>query len=1093
MKSKILAYICLFAIIFFSANLFLPAIDTKDTVFLGQPAISSAGIAFAYAGDLWTADAEGKNPRKLTSDLGIESNPVFSPDGKWIAFSAQYEGNTDVYIVSSEGGIPKRLTWHPYPDVVQGFTPDGKSVLFTSARYAFTRAWNHLFAVPVEGGFPERLEIPYVYRAAYSPDGTRIAYNPLADAFTQWKNYRGGQASTILIYNRSDHSVEKIPQPEGRSNDVNPMWMRDKIYFRSDRNGEFNLFSYDTKTKKIEQLTDHKDFPVLSASCGAGKIIYEQGGYLHIFDFGTQKSSRITIGVAADLLELRERFVKGARYIRDASISPSGARAVFEFRGEIVTLPAEKGDFRNIIQTPGIHERSPVWSPDGKFLAYFSDESGEYELHVRGQDGKGEVKKYKMNGAGFYDEPVWSPDSQKISYADNSWSLYWIDLESGLSKKIASEYLYGPTRIRTVYSSWSPDSKWIVYTLNTQTYIQKVYVYSLEKDKSFAITDGLSEVSEPAFDPSGKYLYFFSSTDAGPVKQWFDMSNADMTMTNSLYLAVLRKDLPNPLAKESDEEKEKAEEKPKEEKDKEAKKEEPFSIDFDGINQRIVALPVSAGSYRSLQVGESGHIYYLEYPPRAISVFGPGREGAKLHKFDLKTRQDEVVMESINGYILSADKKKMLYVARDTWGIVALSEKMQAGQGKINVESIEVKINPRAEWPQIFYEAWRVNRDYFYDPNMHGCDWKAMKEKYARFLPHLSCRSDLNRLIQWMSSELAVGHHRVGGGDFLAEPKSVPVGLLGADYEIVNGRYRFKKVYGGLNWNPELRSPLTEPGVDVKAGEYILAVNGKDLRPPANLFSAFENTADKIIEITVGPAPDGTGSRIVQVVPIANETALRNRDWVEGNLRKVEEATGGRVAYVYVPNTSTLGHTYFKRYFFPQAHKDAIIVDERHNGGGQVADYYIDHLRKPFISMWAMRYGADLKTPSASIQGPKVMLINETAGSGGDLLPWMFRKFGLGPLIGKRTWGGLVGVLGFPVLMDGGMVTAPNLAIWTEDGWVVENEGVPPDIEVEITPADMIAGRDPQLDKAIEVVMDMLKKNPPQMLQRPPFPVRVRE
>ncbi|MDH7512911.1 MAG: PDZ domain-containing protein [Clostridiales bacterium] len=1110
MKSRILSFFAFFSTMFLSATLFLPAIDTKDTVFLSQPALSATAIAFAYAGDLWTADTDGKNPRKLTSDLGLESNPVFSPDGKWIAFSAQYEGNTDVYILSAEGGIPRRLTWHPYPDMVQGFTPDGKSVLFTSARYAFTRAWNHLFTVPVEGGFPEQLEIPYVFRAAYSPDGTRIAYNPLADAFVQWKNYRGGQASTILIYNRRDHSVEEIPQPEGRSNDVNPMWIGDKIYFRSDRNGEFNLFSYDTKTKRIQQLTRHEDFPIVSASCGAGKIIYEQGGYLHIFDPQAQKSSRLTIGVAADLLEIRERFVKGARYIRNASISPTGARAVFEFRGEIITLPAEKGDFRNITLTPGVHERSPAWSPDGKAIAYFSDESGEYELHVRSQDGKGEVKKYKLSGAGFYDAPVWSPDSQKISYADNSWSLYWIDLKTGVSKKIGSEYLYGPTRIRSVYSSWAPDSRWIVYTLNTQAYIQKVYVYSLEKDKSFAVTDGLSEVSEPVFDPGGKYLYFFSSTDAGPVKQWFDMSNADMTLTNSLYMAVLKKDLPNPLAKESDEEKGIIEEKANKEKAREEKaaqvgkeaktepapakkKEEAVSIDFEGINQRIVAIPVSAGSYRNLQVGESGHVYYLEYPPRAISAFGPGAEGAKLHKFDLKTRKDEIVMEGINGYILSADKKKMLYVSRETWGIVALSGKIQSGQGKINVDSIEVKINPRVEWPQIFHEAWRINRDYFYDPNMHGCNWKAMKEKYAEFLPHLSCRSDLNRLIQWMCSELAVGHHRVGGGDSFAEPKSVPVGLLGADYEIANGRYRFKKVYGGLNWNPELRSPLTEPGVDVKAGEYLLAVNGKDLRPPVNLFSALENTAEKIIEITVGPAPDGTGSRTVEVVPIANEAALRNRDWVEGNLRKVEEATGGRVAYVYVPNTSTLGHVYFKRYFFPQAHKDAIIVDERHNGGGQVADYYIDHLRKPYISMWAMRYGADLKTPSASIQGPKVMLINETAGSGGDLLPWMFRKFGLGPLIGKRTWGGLVGTLGFPVLMDGGVVTAPNLAIWTEDGWVVENEGVPPDIEVEITPADMIAGRDPQLEKAIEVVMDLLKKNPPPKLRRPPFPVRVKK
>jgi len=1120
MKFRWLASLLFFMLITVWASA-VSAIDTKDTLLLSQPAVSAAKIAFVYAGDLWVAEADGKNPRKLTSDLGVETNPVFSPDGRWIAFSAQYEGNTDVYIIPAEGGIPRRLTYHPAADLVQDFTPDGQAVAFTSPRDSFARSWYHLFTVPVEGGFPEQIPLPYVYRARFSPDGSRIAYNPIPDAFLQWKNYRGGQASTIAIYRRSDHSLEKIPQPEGRCNDVDPIWIGDKIYFRSDRNGEFNLFSYDLKTKQIRQITKYDDFPILNASGGAGKIIYEQGGYLHLFDPQTEKSTKLTIGVAADLLELRERYVRGARWIRNAHLSPSGARAVFEFRGEIVTFPAEKGDFRNITQTPGVHERSPVWSPDGRFIAYFSDESGEYALHVEPQDGKGEVKKYKLNGAGFYDAPVWSPDSQKIAFADNSWSLYWIDLKSAAIKKIASEYLYGPSRIRSVYSSWSPDSKWLVYTLNTQSYIQKVFVYSLEKDKSFPITDGLSEVAEPVFDPSGKYLYFISSTDAGPVKQWFDMSNADLTATYSLYLVVLRKDLPNPLAKESDEEKGKPEEKTSAEKPRaekssaaaaespapqtkpqpqsrageEGKKEETV-IDFDGLNQRILALPIPAGNYRNIQVGESGHIYYLEIPFTPLGAMmaqmGQGPAGAKLHHFDLKTRKDEVVVEGINNYLISADKKKILYAARDTWGITNLAAKIQVGQGKINVDSIEVKINPLAEWRQIFYEAWRINRDYFYDPNMHGCNWEAMKKKYEKFLPHLACRSDLNRVIQWMCSELAVGHHRVGGGDSPFEPKRVQGGLLGADYEIANGRYRFKKIYGGLNWNPELRAPLTEPGVNVKAGEYLLAVEGKEVKPPANLFSFFENTANKIIEITVGPNPDGTGARTVQVVPIADESALRNRDWVEGNLRKVEAATGGRVAYVYVPNTSTQGYIYFRRYFFPQAYKDAIIIDERFNAGGSIADYYIDWLRKPFISMWAMRYGADLKSPSASILGPKVMLINEVAGSGGDLLPWMFRKFGLGPLIGKRTWGGLVGILGFPVLMDGGSITAPNLAIWTEDGWVVENEGVPPDMEVEITPADYIAGRDPQLEKAIEVVLDLLKKNPPPKLQRPPYPIRVR-
>jgi len=1093
----------LFLLAFILPASFVSAIDINDTMLLSQPAISSSRIAFVYAGDLWVADINGKGVRRLTTDIGVESNPFFSQDGSLIAFSAQYEGNIDVYLVPVEGGIPKRLTWHPGPDIVQRFTPDGQAVLFTSPRATFTNRYTQLFTVPIKGGYPEALKIPNAFRATYSPDGTRIAYNPLYDAFTQWKHYRGGTVSVIWIYKFSDHSVEKIPQPEGRSNDAGPMWIGDKIYFRSDRNREFNLFSYDLKTKEIKQLTQHADFPVLNASAGAGKIIYEQGGYLHIYDPEKAQSTKLTIGVAADLLELRERYVKGARYIRNASISPSGARVVFEFRGEIVTVPAEKGDPRNLTNSTSSHERSAVWSPDGKSIAYFSDESGEYELHVRSQDGKGDVKKFKMIGAGFYDSSVWSPDSQKISYADNSRTLYWVDLKTGVSKKIASEYLYGPSRIKTIYSSWSPDSKWIAYTLNTEAYIQKVYVYSIEKDKSFPITDGLSEVSEPVFDESGKYLYFFCSTDAGPVKQWFDLSNADMRMTSSIYLAVLKKDVPSPLAKESDEEKgvEKKEEKgpqkevkgsPKEEKPKEPspKPAETFSIDFEGLNHRIIALPLPSGSYRDLQAGEADQIYYLEDAPVPDGGFGPGGRLATLHRYDLKTRKDEVIMSDVNNYLLSADKKKILYVSRDAWGIVSSAAKVEPGQGKMNIESIEVRIDPLAEWNQVFHEAWRINRDYFYAPNMHGVDWNAMRKKYAVFLPHLGCRNDLNRVIQWMCSELAVGHHRVGGGDFLNQPKSVPGGLLGADYSIENGRYRFKKVYGGLNWNPELRSPLTEPGVDVKEGEYLLAVSGKELRPPANIYSFFENTAGKIVEITVGPNPDGTGSRTVLAVPIADEYALRNRDWVEGNLRKVEEATGGRVAYVYVPNTSTLGHTYFKRYFFPQSYKDAIIVDERFNGGGSIADYYIDILRRPFISYWNMRYGADLKTPSGSIQGPKVMLIDETAGSGGDLLPWMFRKFGLGELIGKRTWGGLVGTLGFPVLMDGGSVTAPNLAIWTEDGWVVENEGVPPDIEVEQWPADVIAGRDPQLEKAIQVIMEELKKNPPKKLKRPPYPIK---
>jgi tricorn protease len=510
-----------------------------------------------------------------------------------------------------------------------------------------------------------------------------------------------------------------------------------------------------------------------------------------------------------------------------------------------------------------------------------------------------------------------------------------------------------------------------------------------------------------------------------------------------------------------------------------------MKVDIETIQDRIVAFPIKKGNYSMLGSANNGAVFYIKGSDDPDSP-------AMLHKYDLKKRKDSEVME-LDGYILSADGKKMLYNKKDTWGITTAGEKPEAGKGLLNIADIQVKIDPRIEWPQIFDEAWRINRDYFYDPGMHGADWKAMKEKYSAFLPDLACRSDLNRLIQWMCSEISVGHHRVGGGDFLNTPGAVKGGLLGADFEQTNNRYRLKKIYGGLNWNPGLRSPLTEPGINARTGEYILAVNGKDLKTDQNLYSFFENTAGKIVELTLGPNPDYTDSRVVRVVPVENEYSLRNRDWVEGNLKKVTEATNGQVAYVYVPNTAEEGHEYFKRYFFPQADRKAIIIDERFNGGGLIADYYIDILRKPYQSHWNMRYGADLKTPSASIQGPKVMIIDETAGSGGDMLPWMFRKFEVGTLVGKRTWGGLVGTVGFPELMDGGGVTAPNLAIWTKDGFIVENVGVAPDIEVEQWPALVISGRDPQLEKAIEVALKELEKNPQIDPQRPAYPVRVRK
>jgi tricorn protease len=1074
-------------------------IDTKDTRMMSQPALSENNIAFIYAEDLWVAGIDGSGPTRLTVDEGIESDPCFSPDGRLIAFSAQYDGNTDVYIIPSSGGVPTRLTWHPANDMVRGFTPDGSRVLFASSRFVFSGRYNELFTISITGGFPERLQIPNGWSACYSPDGKYMAYTPLSPQYLQWKNYRGGTISNIRIISLSDHSVTGIPQPEGGCNDADPMWEGSQIYFLSDRNGEFNLFSYDINTSEVRQLTTFSEYPVLRASAGKDRIIFEQGGCLHIFKIPAGQSEKLTIGIAADLQELRPRYVKGNNYIRSADISPSGSRVVFDFRGEIITIPAEKGDPRNITLTPGAHEKFPSWSPDGKSIAYFSDESGEYELHIKSQDGKGDARTFMLNGTGFYAFPEWSPDSKKISFSDNGRNLYLLDIESGNITKIDSDELYVPGPFRKMFSSWSSDSRWISYTKVLRTNFKTVYIHSLDQRRSFPVTDGLSDASDPVFDPGGEFLYFFASTDAGPVINWFDLSNQDMRMTNSIYLVTLRKDIISPFMKESDEEDSgtvKTEQPKPEIKNKKKPASVPsqplpeksgiLKIDLEGLSQRIINVPVKAGNYSDLSAGETGEILYIVRP----SV---PSESSKLRKYTIKDRKDEEVME-LDGYIVSSDRKKMLYFkGSDVFGITNAGKKPEAGKGLLNTGAISVRIDPLLEWPHIFNEAWRVNRDYFYDPGMHGADWKAMKEKYSKFLPDLACRNDLNRLIQWMCSELSVGHHRISSpGDRLNNPPRVGGGLLGADYKITDNRYQIVKIYGGLNWNPDLRSPLTEPGLNIEEGNYILAVNGKDLTADENIFSYFENTDGKIVELTIGIKPVYEGSRTVKVVPVGNEYSLRNRAWVEGNLKKVTDATAGQVAYVYVPNTAAQGHEYFKRYFFPQVNRKAIIIDERFNGGGSLADYYIDILQRPLQAYWNSRYCNDTKSPSASIQGPKVMIIDETAGSGGDMLPWMFRKFGVGILVGKRTWGGLVGILGFPEFIDGGSVTAPNIAIWTKEGFVVENAGVEPDIEVEQLPAEIIKGRDPQLEKAIEVALSELQKNPPEEPVRPPYPVRVR-
>ncbi|HEX8333878.1 MAG TPA: PDZ domain-containing protein [Segetibacter sp.] len=1061
--------------------LFSLAQNTNDTRLLWQPTISKNAIAFIYAEDLWVANRDGSYPRRITVSEGSESNPVFSPDGSMIAFTGQYDGNTDVFVVPAAGGVPKRLTWHPGADLVRDFSPDGKKILFASQRNSFTTRYYQLFTVDINSGGEQQLAIPNAFWASYSPDASSIAYTTIPDAFEQWKHYRGGTMSRIWLYDTKSHKVVEIPKPKGGSNDTKPVWEGNKVYFRSDRDGEFNLYSYDVAAKSVSALTKNKDFPVSSLEGSGDGIIYAQAGYLHVYNPSNNNTSKIKVGIAADLLDQRERFVKGDQYIRSATISPTGTRIVINYRGDILTLPAQKGDVFNLTNTTGVHENQPAWSPNGKSIAYFSDASGEYELHIKNQDGTGETQVIKPGGAGFYSNIHWSPDSKKIAFVDNGRTLYVTDIAPAKTSKIAQDDNYLPGAYRDLFGSWSADANHIAYTTIAQTNFQRAYVYSLSENKSYAVSDGYSNVTEPTFDPSGKYIYMLASTDAGPVVNWFDQSSNDMEQTNAIYLVTLQKSVISPFAKENEIEPvtDTASSKAPYKADSNRTR---LRIDWDGIQNRIVAFPLPTGRYRSLSAVKEGELFYLADAPHSSAP-------TSLNLFTFKKRKSENLMPA-DGYSIAAKGEKTLFVTGGKWGIVATGQK-PTPESMINTSSIQVKINPKEEWKNIFDEAWRVNRDYFYDPAMHGTNWAAMKKKYEVMLPDVASTNDLYRVMQWMFREVAVGHHRFNAsGDRRVNPEFVPGGLLGADYETNNNRYRIKKIYGGLNWTPSLRSPLTEPGVNVNVGDYVLKVNGADVTADKNFYSYFENTAEKIVTLTVASSADGANSRTVKVVPVANEVALRNRDWVEGNMRKVSEATNGQVAYVYVPNTGGGGHEYFKRYFFPQANKAGIIIDERFNGGGQLADYYIDILKRPLQSYWRYRYGKDQKAPNASIQGPKVMLVDETAGSGGDYLPYLFRKAKLGTIVGKTTWGGLVGVLGYPTLLDGGVVTAPNLAFFDENGFGIENEGTPPDIEVEQWPADVINGRDPQLEKAIQIVMDELKKNPPTKAPTPKFPVR---
>lgn len=1125
---RLFVYLALFT----SVTIFDSAVaqGNRQTRLLRTPTVSATHIAFAYANNIWIVPRAGGNAQRLTSFQGQTVNPRFSPDGKWIAFSGEYAGNQDVYVVSAEGGEPRRVTWHPGTDNVQGWTSDGKSIMFTSSRATAAPGGTPRFwTVPVAGGVEEPMALPRGFQGKISPDGTRIAYRMNASWDEERRNYRGGQNRPIWIVDLKTYDLVLPPWTD--SKDVDPVWVDDTVFFISDRDGVANVWQYQTNSKKLSQVTRFKDFDVKSLGSGPGTVVFEQAGYIHSLDPGSGRTQIVNITAAGDFPWMMPNWTDVTSRMTNLVVSPTGKRVAVEARGEIFTIPAEKGDVRNITNSSGSAERDPAWSPDGKFISYFCDKSGEYKLMIESPDGLTPPREITLEKPTRYYTPSWSPDSRKILFTDTNLKVWVLDVASGQAKVVGSDPWMVPQR--TLNPVWSPDSKWVAYASRLRSLYHAIFVSNVETGETKQVTDGLADAVWPAWDASGKYLWFLASTDFGLRSQWLDMTSYDRQTTFGLYLAVLKKTEPSPLLPESDEDRGVGSATPTpspgggarpdptasptdavqgEQPSPATRRPRPavtVQIDFDGLPQRIIAVPgVPERQYSQLRSGSDGTVFYLETRPGVQGQGGPGAPppGSELLRYRLSERKVTPFVSSVAEFKLSADGRKLLYRTPTPFGgpgagggtpsppalflIDTERAPTQPGQGRLNA-TLRMYLDPKEEFKQIFNEGWRLQRDYLYVTNMHGTDWPRMKQMYGEMLPHVMHRADLNYLLDNMGAEIAVGHSYVRGGDMPDVPPS-PGGLLGVDFIIENGRYKVTRIYDNESWNPDLRSPLATPGANVSVGDYILAINGIDLKAPDNIYRLLDGTANRQTSLTVNSTPSMQGARQVTVVPVPSEQGLRTRAWVEANRRLVDKLSDGQLAYVYLPNTGQPGYQSFNRYYFSQQDKKGAVIDERYNGGGSAADYIIDVLQRDFDGYFNNVAGDrfPFTSPAAGIWGPKVMIINEMAGSGGDLMPYMFRRRKIGLLVGKRTWGGLVHTADTPPFVDGGSMIAPRGGFFTRDGkWAVENEGVGPDIDVENWPKDIIAGRDPQLERAVAEAMRQLKERPvDRHVKEPPPP-----
>lgn len=1066
------------------------SIDAQGTRMLRDPDVGPTHLVFSHANDLWLVDRAGGDARRLTSADGAEADPVFSPDGRWIAFTGQYGGNLDVYVVPATGGEPQRLTWHPGEDVVQGWTPAG-DILFRSGRDAHpTRLWR-LYTVGVDGGLPRPLAALQAYQGEMSADGGWLAYQEIGYWDPEWRNYRGGQAQPVSVV--STTTWERVTPPWEGERHMAPVWMDGVVYYLSERDWASNVWSWNPASGDERQLTFHADFDVKSLGAGDGVVVYEQAGYLHALDPATGTTRRLEIRVTGDLNWSRPRWEDvPASDLRDARLSSQGKRALFEYRGDLFTVPAEHGSWRNITRSPGVADRHAVWSPDGDRIAWFNDDGGEYGLVVADQHGAN-ARRIDIPDPTFFFVPTWSPDGTRLAFTDTDYRLLVVDLASGALTHVDTDRYAHPQR--SMDPVWSPDSRWIAYARRLDNQLRAIFIYDTRDGEARQLTDGMADAISPVWDEDGKYLYFLASTDYGLNTGWLDMTSYDRPVTRALYVALLRDDESSPFSPGSDEEVREADA-GEDDDDQPDDQSEPGAaaevvIDFVGLDRRIVDAPnLPLRNYDGLEEGPAGHVFVRE------SV--PNQEGVTLHRYDIEERKAEVFLQRVDDVATSHDRKKLLYRAGSNWTVVDTGNAPPTGDGgRLSLGGLRILVEPRAEWAQMLRDGWRFMRDFLYVDNVHGAPWDDVWNWYSPWLADVNHRSDFNHLLDMLSGEVAVGHSYVRGGDYpdLTDPRT---GLLGIDLEAADdadGFYRISRIYSGEAWTPDLEGPLAVPGLGVAEGDYLVAIDGAELRAPINPFRLLEGTADRTITIAVNNRPSREGARDVVVRPVSSENDLRTWAWVEKNRQTVSDLTGGRLAYVWLPNTGRGGFTYFNRMYFAQQDKSGAVIDERNNGGGSAADYFIEVMGRSLTGYFNSRAGdrKPFTQPMAGLWGPKVMVINERAGSGGDLLPYLFRFKKLGPLVGTRTWGGLVGTWDTPPLLDGGRFVAPRGGFIDVNGaWAVEGEGVAPDIEVRNDPAPVIAGRDPQLEAAVEEALRLLATEAIELKPEPPPPIRSR-